>query len=230
MLILAWPLLQLNAEELGSDRILEAEQDAVRLSSCPGTDSPSDLKVTEATEENGEQEGEPIRNGAESVSEGEGGDGSVGCPESSSEAPTCPYKPGQSWPGRPRPASCCGCVGCRCRPPEPLGEERLLPERETGYLGLGLLLKRLVMGRTRSGRLAFDRVGGHTGSCLRHAKVCFQLLFLTTLHWPEVFVHASLERTRGLFVGVDCSKEDLVLCPERPWVGFCSLPIFLLCI
>ncbi|KAJ6656846.1 hypothetical protein lerEdw1_003177 [Lerista edwardsae] len=89
---------KLKAEELGSDGILEAEQEAERLSPCPGRDSPSDLKITEATEENGEQEGEPIRNGAESVSEGEGGDGSVGCPESSSEAPACQYKPEQWKP------------------------------------------------------------------------------------------------------------------------------------
>ncbi|XP_066493460.1 eukaryotic translation initiation factor 4 gamma 3 isoform X3 [Tiliqua scincoides] len=88
--------LKATEEELGSDRMLEAEPEAVCVSLCPGRDSPSDLKITRVTEENGEQEGEPIRNGAESVSEGEAGDGSSVCTESSSEAATCQYKL-QQW-------------------------------------------------------------------------------------------------------------------------------------
>lgn len=88
---------QLKAtEELGSDGILEAEPEALRLSPCTGRDSPSDLKQARVTEENGEQEGEPLRNGAESISEGEGGDASSACMEGSGETPTCQYKPRRS--------------------------------------------------------------------------------------------------------------------------------------
>uniref|UniRef100_A0A670JAX7 Eukaryotic translation initiation factor 4 gamma 3 n=1 Tax=Podarcis muralis TaxID=64176 RepID=A0A670JAX7_PODMU len=73
-------LFQPKAEvEPGGDRILESEQEAMSQKTCPRRDSHSDLKVAKAAEENGEQEGEPIRNGAENVSEGEGGEGNSGC-------------------------------------------------------------------------------------------------------------------------------------------------------
>lgn len=89
-----WPLLQPQAEEaaLGGERIPEAEQEAESL----GRASPSDLTVANATtttEENGEQEGEPLRNGSEEVSEREGG-----CAESVSEVPVCQPKPGSLHP------------------------------------------------------------------------------------------------------------------------------------
>uniref|UniRef100_A0A670J6Q8 Eukaryotic translation initiation factor 4 gamma 3 n=1 Tax=Podarcis muralis TaxID=64176 RepID=A0A670J6Q8_PODMU len=72
-------LFQPKAEvEPGGDRILESEQEAMSQKTCPRRDSHSDLKVAKAAEENGEQEGEPIRNGAENVSEGEGGEGNSG--------------------------------------------------------------------------------------------------------------------------------------------------------
>ncbi|KAL8198226.1 UNVERIFIED_CONTAM: Eukaryotic translation initiation factor 4 gamma, partial [Gekko kuhli] len=83
-------------EEQRSDRRLEeSEPEAMSHE----RDSPFDLKIAKALEENGEQEGgEPIRNGAETVSEGEGGDGQAGCLESPSEAPACQYKPEQWKP------------------------------------------------------------------------------------------------------------------------------------
>lgn len=99
MLILGFCVLQpIAEEELCGDRILESENETASLGTCPERDSPANLKVTQAVEENGEQEGEPIRNGAESVSEGEGGDGNSSCAENPSEAPTCQYKPGKSRP------------------------------------------------------------------------------------------------------------------------------------
>ncbi|XP_013925281.1 PREDICTED: eukaryotic translation initiation factor 4 gamma 3 [Thamnophis sirtalis] len=79
-----------EAEDLlGGERIPEAEQEARSLN----TASPSDLKVANVTEENGEQEGEPVRNGAEEAPEREGG-----CTESASEAPACQQKPEQWKP------------------------------------------------------------------------------------------------------------------------------------
>ncbi|XP_025028212.1 eukaryotic translation initiation factor 4 gamma 3 isoform X13 [Python bivittatus] len=76
-------------EDLGGDRILEPEQEAMSL----GRASPSSLKIAKVTEENGEQEGDSLRNGAEGVSEKE-----EGCTESASEAPALPYKPDQWKP------------------------------------------------------------------------------------------------------------------------------------
>ncbi|XP_015268103.1 PREDICTED: eukaryotic translation initiation factor 4 gamma 3 isoform X2 [Gekko japonicus] len=83
-------------EEQRSDRRLEeSEPEAMSHE----RDSPFDLKIAKALEENGEQEGgEPIRNGAENVLEGEGGDGQAGCLESPSEAPAGQYKPEQWKP------------------------------------------------------------------------------------------------------------------------------------
>ncbi|XP_010117060.1 PREDICTED: eukaryotic translation initiation factor 4 gamma 3 [Chlamydotis macqueenii] len=59
---------------------------------------PSELKKVKPVEENGEQEAEPVRNGAESVSEGEGTDANSGFTESSSEGPVYQYKPEQWKP------------------------------------------------------------------------------------------------------------------------------------
>lgn len=58
---------------------------------------PSELKKTKAVEENGEQEAEPVRNGAESVSEGEGPDANSGVTEGSTEGPVYQYKPGKPY-------------------------------------------------------------------------------------------------------------------------------------
>uniref|UniRef100_A0A670ZVA8 Eukaryotic translation initiation factor 4 gamma 3 n=1 Tax=Pseudonaja textilis TaxID=8673 RepID=A0A670ZVA8_PSETE len=83
---------QPQAEEaLGEEQVPEAEQEAESLDRAS---SPPDLKVANATEENGEREGEPLRNGAEGAPESEGG----GCVESASEAPACPIKPEQWKP------------------------------------------------------------------------------------------------------------------------------------
>ncbi|XP_063001331.1 eukaryotic translation initiation factor 4 gamma 3 isoform X4 [Elgaria multicarinata webbii] len=83
-------------EEPGGDKILESEPEPMSHGTCPRRDSPSDLKIAQAVEENGEQEGEPIRNGAETVSEGEGGDGPLGCTESPGEGPAGQQKP-EPW-------------------------------------------------------------------------------------------------------------------------------------
>lgn len=58
---------------------------------------PSDLKKVKAVEENGE-EAEPVRNGAESVSEGEGIDANSGSTDSSGDGVTFPFKPGKCIP------------------------------------------------------------------------------------------------------------------------------------
>lgn len=65
----------------------------------PERDS-SDLKKVKAVEENGE-EAEPVRNGAESVSEGEGIDANSGSTDSSGEGVTFPFKPGKFYPCLP---------------------------------------------------------------------------------------------------------------------------------
>lgn len=85
----------MEEEQRGDRRLEESEQEAMSHE----RDSPLDLKIAKALEENGEQEGEePIRNGAENVLEGEGGNGQAGCLESPSEAPACQYKPGELPP------------------------------------------------------------------------------------------------------------------------------------
>ncbi|XP_015412712.1 PREDICTED: eukaryotic translation initiation factor 4 gamma 3 isoform X17 [Myotis davidii] len=81
-------------EELSGDKILESEQDKMSQGFHPERDS-SDLKKVKAVEENGE-EAEPVRNGAESVSEGEGIDANSGSTDSSGEGVTFPFKP-ESW-------------------------------------------------------------------------------------------------------------------------------------
>ncbi|XP_020953298.1 eukaryotic translation initiation factor 4 gamma 3 isoform X1 [Sus scrofa] len=81
-------------EELSSDKVLESEQDKMSQGFHPERD-PSDLKNVKAVEENGE-EAEPVRNGAESVSEGEGVDANSGSTDSSGEGVTFPFK-SESW-------------------------------------------------------------------------------------------------------------------------------------
>ncbi|XP_061869174.1 eukaryotic translation initiation factor 4 gamma 3 isoform X6 [Colius striatus] len=88
------PVLQPKVEEeLPGDKVLESEQEKMSHGFQLETD-PCELKKTKAVEENGEQEAEPVRNGAESVSEGEGTDANSGFTESSSEGPVYQYKPG----------------------------------------------------------------------------------------------------------------------------------------
>lgn len=58
---------------------------------------PSDPKKVKGLEENGE-ETEPLRNGAESVSEGEGVDANSGSTDSSGDGITFPFKPGKFIP------------------------------------------------------------------------------------------------------------------------------------
>ncbi|KFP68830.1 Eukaryotic translation initiation factor 4 gamma 3, partial [Cariama cristata] len=84
-------------EELSADKVLESEQENMSHGFQPERDS-SELKKAKPVEENGEQEAEPVRNGAESVSEGEGTDANSGLTESSSEGPVYQYKPEQWKP------------------------------------------------------------------------------------------------------------------------------------
>ncbi|XP_061869172.1 eukaryotic translation initiation factor 4 gamma 3 isoform X4 [Colius striatus] len=92
------PVLQPKVEEeLPGDKVLESEQEKMSHGFQLETD-PCELKKTKAVEENGEQEAEPVRNGAESVSEGEGTDANSGFTESSSEGPVYQYKPEQWKP------------------------------------------------------------------------------------------------------------------------------------
>ncbi|XP_069335547.1 eukaryotic translation initiation factor 4 gamma 3 isoform X4 [Eulemur rufifrons] len=81
-------------EDLSVDRVLESEQDKMSQGLHPERD-PSDVNKVKTVEENGE-EAEPIRNGAESVSEGEGIDANSGSTDSSGDGVTFPFKP-ESW-------------------------------------------------------------------------------------------------------------------------------------
>ncbi|KAL7976161.1 hypothetical protein Chor_008258 [Crotalus horridus] len=83
-----------RAEEaaLGGERIPEAEAEAGSVSRASPSD-PTVANATTTTEENGEQDGDPQRNGAEEVSEREGGSA-----ESVSEVPVRQLKP---EPGKP---------------------------------------------------------------------------------------------------------------------------------
>ncbi|XP_006883628.1 PREDICTED: eukaryotic translation initiation factor 4 gamma 3 isoform X3 [Elephantulus edwardii] len=81
-------------EDLSGDKVLESEQDKMNQGFHPERDS-SDLKKVKAAEENGE-EAEPVRNGAESVSEGEGIDANSGSTSSSGDGSTFPFK-SESW-------------------------------------------------------------------------------------------------------------------------------------
>uniref|UniRef100_A0A8C3KSC6 Eukaryotic translation initiation factor 4 gamma 3 n=1 Tax=Chrysolophus pictus TaxID=9089 RepID=A0A8C3KSC6_CHRPC len=84
-------------EELSSDKVLESEQDNMSHGFQLERDPP-ELKEVKPVEENGEQEAEPVRNGAESMSEGEGTDATLGCTEGSAEGPALQYKPEQWKP------------------------------------------------------------------------------------------------------------------------------------
>uniref|UniRef100_A0A8C3K5R7 Eukaryotic translation initiation factor 4 gamma 3 n=1 Tax=Calidris pygmaea TaxID=425635 RepID=A0A8C3K5R7_9CHAR len=84
-------------EELSGDKVLESDQEKMSHGFQLERD-PSELKKAKPVEENGEQEAEPVRNGAESVSEGEGTDANSGFTESSSEGPVYQYKPEQWKP------------------------------------------------------------------------------------------------------------------------------------
>ncbi|KFP22349.1 Eukaryotic translation initiation factor 4 gamma 3, partial [Egretta garzetta] len=84
-------------EELSGDKVLESEQEKMSHGFQLERD-PSELKKAKPVEENGEQEAEPVRNGAESISEGEGTDANSGFTESSSEGPVYQYKPEQWKP------------------------------------------------------------------------------------------------------------------------------------
>ncbi|XP_078186773.1 eukaryotic translation initiation factor 4 gamma 3 isoform X26 [Callithrix jacchus] len=81
-------------EELLVDKVLESEQDKMSQGFHPEKD-PSDLKKVKAVEENGE-EAEPVRNGAESVSESEGIDANSGSTDSSGDGVMFPFKT-ESW-------------------------------------------------------------------------------------------------------------------------------------
>ncbi|KFV20228.1 Eukaryotic translation initiation factor 4 gamma 3, partial [Tauraco erythrolophus] len=84
-------------EEPSGDKVLESEQEKMSHGFQLERD-PSELKKAKPVEENGEQEAEPVRNGAESVSEGEGTDVNSGFTESSGEGPVYQYKPEQWKP------------------------------------------------------------------------------------------------------------------------------------
>ncbi|NWT05314.1 IF4G3 factor, partial [Mionectes macconnelli] len=84
-------------EEPSGDKVLEPDQE--KMSHGPQLErEPLELKAVKAVEENGEQEAEPVRNGAESVSEGEGTEPHSGCTDTPSEGPVYQYKPEQWKP------------------------------------------------------------------------------------------------------------------------------------
>uniref|UniRef100_A0A8B9J3N5 Eukaryotic translation initiation factor 4 gamma 3 n=1 Tax=Amazona collaria TaxID=241587 RepID=A0A8B9J3N5_9PSIT len=84
-------------EELSGDRVLESDPEKMSHGFQLERD-PSELQKVKPVEENGEQEAEPIRNGAESVSEGEGTEANSGFTESPGEGPVYQYKPEQWKP------------------------------------------------------------------------------------------------------------------------------------
>ncbi|NWV21250.1 IF4G3 factor, partial [Origma solitaria] len=84
-------------EEPSGDKVLESDQEKTSHGLQLERD-PSEGKPVKPVEENGEQEAELVRNGAESVLEGEGTDANLGCTESSGEAPVYQYKPEQWKP------------------------------------------------------------------------------------------------------------------------------------
>ncbi|NWS48821.1 IF4G3 factor, partial [Probosciger aterrimus] len=84
-------------EDLSGDKVLESDLEKMSHGFQLERD-PSELKKAKPVEENGEQEAEPVRNGAESVSEGEGTEANSGFTESSGEGPVYQYKPEQWKP------------------------------------------------------------------------------------------------------------------------------------
>ncbi|XP_038232479.1 eukaryotic translation initiation factor 4 gamma 3 isoform X37 [Dermochelys coriacea] len=87
-------------EELSGDKVPESEQDKMRHVFHQERDT-SELKKSKVVEENGEQEAEPLRNGAECVSESEGADANSGSTESSGEGLVYQNKPEQWKPMDP---------------------------------------------------------------------------------------------------------------------------------
>ncbi|NXT65586.1 IF4G3 factor, partial [Chaetops frenatus] len=86
-------------EEPSGDTFKVLESDQEKMSHGLQVErEPSELKAVKGMEENGEQEADPVRNGAESVLEGEGTDANSGCTESSGEGPMYQYKPEQWKP------------------------------------------------------------------------------------------------------------------------------------
>ncbi|KAJ7415269.1 Eukaryotic translation initiation factor 4 gamma 3 [Pitangus sulphuratus] len=84
-------------EEPSGDKVLESDQE--KMSHGPQLErEPPELKAAKAVEENGEQEAEPVRNGAESGAEGEGTEPPSGCTDTPSEGPVYQYKPEQWKP------------------------------------------------------------------------------------------------------------------------------------
>ncbi|NXM54156.1 IF4G3 factor, partial [Illadopsis cleaveri] len=83
-------------EEPSGFKVLESEQEKMSHGLQPERE-PSELKPVKPMEENGEQEVEPVRNGAESILEGEGTD-AISCTESSGEGPVYQCKPEQWKP------------------------------------------------------------------------------------------------------------------------------------
>ncbi|XP_073937197.1 eukaryotic translation initiation factor 4 gamma 3 isoform X15 [Castor canadensis] len=81
-------------EELSIDSVLESQQDKISQGFHQDKDL-SDLKRVKAVEENGE-EVEPIHNGAENISEGEGIDANSGSTDSTGDGVTFPFK-SESW-------------------------------------------------------------------------------------------------------------------------------------
>lgn len=80
-------------DELSVDSILEPEQEKMSQG-FPFERDPAALQRMQAEEENGEA-AEPVRNGAESTSEGEGGDANSGSTDSSGDGVTFPFKAGK---------------------------------------------------------------------------------------------------------------------------------------
>ncbi|XP_065430879.1 eukaryotic translation initiation factor 4 gamma 3 isoform X11 [Chrysemys picta bellii] len=87
-------------EELSGDKVPESEQDKMSHGFHLERDT-SELKKAKVVEENGEQEAEPLRNGAECVSEREEPDANSGSTESSGEGLVYQYKPEQWKPMNP---------------------------------------------------------------------------------------------------------------------------------
>ncbi|NWS27853.1 IF4G3 factor, partial [Polioptila caerulea] len=81
-------------EEPSGDKVLESDQEPTSHGLAAERE-PSEPRAGKAVEENGEPEAEPVRNGAESVSEGEGTEGPPGT-EGSAEGPLCQYK-AEQW-------------------------------------------------------------------------------------------------------------------------------------
>ncbi|XP_067423082.1 eukaryotic translation initiation factor 4 gamma 3 isoform X2 [Emydura macquarii macquarii] len=79
-------------EERLGDKVPESEQEDKMSHGFHLERDTSELKKAKVVEENGEQEAEPVRNGAECVSESEGADANSGSTESSGEGGVYQYK------------------------------------------------------------------------------------------------------------------------------------------